>query len=47
MIENTSKVQEIVQFLTKNPGYIKRGKENLASLLECLVEEVTEAKKIL
>ena len=47
MTENTSKVQEIVQFLTKNPGYIKRGKENLASLLECLVEEVVEAKKIL
>lgn len=39
-----SKIQEIVEFLQKNPGYFKKGKEYLASKLDCTVEEVHEAR---
>ena len=46
MIENTSKVQEIVQFLTKNPGYMKWGSIRLASKLDYTVEEVEDAKRL-
>jgi hypothetical protein len=39
------KITELITFLTKNPSYLKRGKENLASLLDSTVEEVEQAKK--
>lgn len=44
---NQQKITELIQFLTKNPGYLKRGKENLAALLDSTVEEITEAKKVI
>jgi len=43
---NTEKITELIQFLTKNPGYLKRGKENLAALLDSTTDEVQEAKDI-
>ena len=41
---NTQKVTEIVNFLTKNPGYLKRGNANLADKLNTSVEEVQMAR---
>lgn len=35
---------EVIQFLTKNPGYLKWGKEKLASKLDCTVEDIDAAK---
>ena len=44
---NTETVQEVIQFLQKNPGYLKRGKENLASKLGCTVEDIMQAKDLI
>lgn len=41
----TQTINEVVQFLTKNPGYMKWGKEKLASKLDCTVEEIAVAKE--
>jgi hypothetical protein len=42
-----NKVQEVTEFLKKNPSFLKRGKANIACRLGCTVEEVKEAKRLI
>jgi len=41
---NQQKITELIQFLTKNPGYYKWGKNALALKFNCTIQEAKEAK---
>jgi hypothetical protein len=42
---NQQRITELTVFLTKNPGYIKKGAEWLANKLDCTVQEIRAAKE--